>query len=259
MFRAILLNVLYMNNPFTLQGKTILVTGASSGIGKRIAIRTSEMGASVVVTGRNEERLADTVALLDANNNHRKIVWDLSATDTIKDFVSILPELDGIVMDAAIFDTTIARHLKLDKMHKMFNTNTFANIALVQALLKQKKLNNGSSVVFISSVASTRPYKGNALYSATKGAINSFSKVLAVELGAQRIRVNCIHPGIVKTVADPKDWAVTKEELSAEEARYPLGFGEPDDIAYAAVYLLSDVAKWVTGSDMIVDGGQSII
>ena len=162
-------------------------------------------------------------------------------------------------MDAAIFDTTVARHLKLDKMRLMFNTNTFANIALIQALLKYKKLKAGSSVVFISSVASTRPYKGNALYSATKGAINSFSKVLAVELGVQKIRVNCIHPGIVRTNANPQDWAVTKEELSAEEARYPLGFGNPDDIAYAAVYLLSDVAKWITGSDMIVDGGQSIV
>lgn len=248
-----------MNNPFTLQGKTIMVTGASSGIGKRIAIRSSEMGASVIVTGRNEERLDETITLLDPNIGYKKIVWDLSLIETVKDFVSQLPELDGIVMDAAIFDTTVARHLKLDKMHQMFNTNTFANIALVQALLKQKKLKNGSSVVFISSVASTRPYKGNALYSATKGAINSFSKVLAVELGTQKIRVNCIHPGIVRTKTDSKDWAVTKEELSAEEARYPLGFGEPDDIAYAAVYLLSDVAKWVTGSDMIVDGGQSII
>lgn len=248
-----------MNNPFSLQGKTILVTGASSGIGKRIAIRTSEMGANLVVTGRNEERLSETLSLLDANNSHQKIVWDLSETDTVKDFVTLLPELNGIVMDAAIFDTTVARHLKLDKMRLMFNTNTFANIALVQALLKQKKLKNGSSVVFISSVASTRPYKGNALYSATKGAINSFSKVLAVELGAQKIRVNCIHPGIVRTAPDAEVWAVTQDQLSQEEARFPLSFGEPDDIAYAAVYLLSNVAKWVTGCDMIVDGGQSII
>ena len=132
-----------MNNPFSLLGKTILVTGASSGIGKRIAIRTSEMGANVVVTGRNEERLTSTLSLLEASNIHQKIVWDLSETDTVKDFVSQLPELDGIVMDAAIFDTTVARHLKLDKMHAMFNTNTFANIALVQALLKQKKLKVG--------------------------------------------------------------------------------------------------------------------
>lgn len=248
-----------MNNPYTLEGKTILVTGASSGIGKRIAIRTSEMGANVIATGRNEERLAGTLSLLDDKHSHQKVAWDLSEVDTVKDFVSQLPEIDGIVMDAAIFDTTVARHLKLDKMRLMFNTNTFANIALIQALLKQKKLKNGASVVFISSVASTRPYKGNALYSATKGAINSFSKVLAVELGAQKIRVNCIHPGIVRAEVDLGDWAVTQDQLSQEEARYPLGFGEADDIAYAAVYLLSDVAKWVTGSDMIVDGGQSII
>lgn len=248
-----------MSNPFSLQGNTILITGASSGIGKRIAIRCSEMGARVIITGRNEQRLSETLSMMDATNEHQMISWDLSETDTIKEFAKQIPELDGIVMDAAIFDTTIVRHLKMDKMRNLFNTNTFANIALVQALLKQKKLKSGGSVVFISSVASTRPYKGNALYSATKGAINSFAKVLAVELGAQKIRVNCIHPGIVKTNPNPDEWAVTQEELSAEEARYPLGFGEPDDIAYAAVYLLSDVAKWVTGSDMIVDGGQSII
>lgn len=135
-----------MNNPYSLEGKTILVTGASSGIGKRIAIRASEMGASVVVTGRNEERLAGTLSLLDDKHSHQKIAWDLSETDTVKDFVSQLPELDGIVMDAAIFDTTVARHLKLDKMRSMFNTNTFANIALVQALLKQKKLKKGLTV-----------------------------------------------------------------------------------------------------------------
>lgn len=248
-----------MSNPFSLQGKTILVTGASSGIGKRIAIRVSEMGANLIVTGRNDERLTETLSQLCANNEHQKIVWDLSETDNVKNFVTNLPELDGIVMDAAIFDTTVARHLKLEKMLVMFKTNTFANIALIQALLKQKKLKNSASVIFISSVASTRPYKGNALYSATKGAINSFSKVLAVELGSQKIRVNCIHPGIVRTVVNPDEWAVTQDQLSQEEARYPLGFGEPDDIAYAAVYLLSDVAKWITGSDMIVDGGQSII
>lgn len=248
-----------MNNPFSLKDKTILVTGSSSGIGRKIAIRCSEMGAGVVVTGRNEQRLNDTFLALNPGIEHKQIICDLSVTDNIKDFVSQLPELNGVVMDAAIFDTTIVRHLKLDKMHAMFNTNTFANIALVQALLKQKKLKNGSSVVFISSVASTRPYKGNALYSATKGAINSFSKVLAVELGAQKIRVNCIHPGIVRPEGDPNEWAVTQDQLAQEEARYPLGFVGTDDIAYAAVYLMSDVSKWVTGTDMIVDGGQSII
>ena len=217
------------------------------------------MGADVIISGRNEERLQQTLESLNSEGIHSSIACDLSNLDNIASFVNQLPILDGIVMDAAIFDTTIVRHLKRDKMELMFNTNTFSNITLVQTLLKKKKIRNGGSIVFISSVASTRPYKGNALYSATKGAINSFSKVLAVELGGQKIRANCLHPGIIKREVAPSTRVVTNEELVAEEARYPLGFGNVDDIAYAAVYLLSDVSKWMTGSDMVVDGGQSII
>lgn len=246
-------------NPYSLENKQLLITGASSGIGRAIAVRCSEMGANVIITGRNEDRLKQTLESLYSGGNHSTIACDLSNLDNIASFVDQLPVLDGMVMDAAIFDTTIVRHLKREKMEQMFNTNTFSNITLVQLLLKKKKIAPGGSIVFISSVASTRPYKGNALYSATKGAINSFSKVLAVELGGQKIRVNCIHPGIVRKNGVSKDWAVTKEELSAEEARYPLGFGSVDDIAYAAIYLLSDVSQWITGTDLVVDGGQSII
>lgn len=248
-----------LNNPFSLSGKHIFVTGASSGIGRAIAVRCSEMGANMIITGRNEERLQQTYDMLDANGCHQSIVCDISNLDNIEALVDKLPILDGLVMDAAIFDTTIVRHLKREKMEQMFQTNTFSNITLVQILLKKKKINNGGSIIFISSVASNRPYKGNALYSATKGAINSFSKVLAVELGNQKIRVNCIHPGIIKKDIAPATRVVTTEELNKEEARYPLGFGTVDDIAYTSVFLLSDVSKWMTGSDIIVDGGQSII
>lgn len=247
-----------MHNPYSLENKTILVTGASSGIGKQIALRCSEMGSRVVITGRNEDRLHDTFKRL-VGVGHQEIICDLSDESVIPDFVKQIPLLDGVVLCAAIFDTTVIRHLKGQKIHDIFNANTFSNIFLSQQLLKTKKVNNGASIVFISSVASTKPYKGNALYSASKGAINSFSKVMAVELGCQKIRVNCIHPGIVRANIFTNDWAVTEEQLNIEEARFPLGFGEPDDVAYAAIYLLSDVSKWVTGSDLIIDGGQSII
>lgn len=247
-----------MNNPFSLSNKIILVTGASSGLGRQIALRCSESGANMIISGRNEQRLDETFQQLCKDSNHTKIVCDLTVRENIKTLVESLPVLDGIVMDAAIFDTTIVRHLKEEKMDAMFSTNTFANILLVQTLLKKKRIRNGGSVIIISSVASTRPYKGNALYSATKGAINSFAKVAALELAVQKIRVNCIHPGIISS-GNAIEKTISLEDLKKENDRMPLGFGKPDDIAYAAVYLLSDVANWITGSDIIVDGGQSII
>lgn len=247
-----------MNNPFSLEGKTILVTGASSNIGRQIAIKCSEMGAKMIVTARSEERLKETVAAMEGDG-HQLTVSDLSDAEQIPVLVEQLPELDGIVMCAAIFRTTPIRNNRRKYTEEMFNTNTFANIDLVQLLLKNKKIKDGGSILFISSVAAYRPYAGNALYSATKGAINSFCQVLAIEQGSKKIRANCISPGIIKRDLKVKEWAVTQEELAKEEARFPLGFGHTEDIAYAAVYMMSDASKWVTGTNMIVDGGQSII
>ena len=212
----------------------------------------------MVVVGRNEERLQETSESLFLTNN-QKIIFDLQNSEGIPAFVDSLPTLDGVVLCAAIFDTTVVRHIREEKVQQMFNTNTFSNILLVQQLLKKKKINPLGSIIFISSVASYRPYKGNALYSATKGAVNSFSKVTALELSAQKIRVNCLHPGIVKRYTGLREGAISIEDQKKEESRIPLGFGSPDDIAYAAVFLLSDGARWITGTDLIVDGGQSII
>lgn len=247
-----------MNNPFSLEGKTILVTGSSSNIGRKIAIRCSEMGAKVIVAARDEERMKATVADM-SGEGHLYHQVDLSDAESIAALVEALPVLDGIVLCAARFDSTPVKNIKRDLVQSMFETNTFANFDLVQKLLKMKKIEKGGSIVFISSVASMRPYKGNSLYSATKGAINSFSKVLATELGSRQIRVNCIHPGIVRREEGIREGTLTAEQQKTEMEKFPLGMGEPDDIAYASVYLLSNVAKWVTGIDLIVDGGQSLI
>lgn len=247
-----------MINPFLLEGKTILVTGASSNIGRQIAVKCSEMGAKVIATARNEERLKETMDKM-TGEGHQFISSDLSEAEQIPTLVQQLPELDGIVMCAAIFRTTPIRNNRRKYTEELFKTNTFANIDLVQLLLKNRKIKDGGSVLFISSVAAYRPYAGNALYSATKGAINSFCQVLAIEQGNRKIRANCVSPGIIQSDMEVKDWAVTQEELDKEEARFPLGFGHTEDIAYAAVYMMSDASKWVTGTNMIVDGGQSII
>lgn len=247
-----------MNNPFSLEGKTILVTGSSSNIGRKIAIRCSEMGAKIIVAARDEERMRGTVADM-AGGGHQYRQVDLSDAASIAALAEALPVLHGVVLCAARFDSTPVKNIKRDLVQSMFETNTFANFDLVQKLLKMKKIEKGGSIVFISSVASMRPYKGNSLYSATKGAINSFSKVLATELGAKQIRVNCIHPGIVRRDEGVREGALTVEQQREEMAKFPLGMGETDDIAYAAVYLLSNVAKWITGIDLIVDGGQSLI
>ncbi len=247
-----------MENLFNLTGKTILVTGASSGIGKQTAIRCSEYGARVVITGRNEARLNETYSQLSGDENNQ-ILCDLSTDKGPIELVEQLPILDGLMLCAGFSKTQLIKHTKSDYLRDVFNTNTFSNFSIIQYLLKQKKIVNGGSIVLVSSVASHRPYKGNAMYSASKGALNSFAKVLSIELAPQKIRVNCIEPGIIIDLNTWKEGAISVDQWKQENDRMPLGFGEPDDIAYATIYLLSDVSKWVTGSSMVVDGGQSLI
>ena len=210
------------------------------------------------MAARDEERMKATVTDM-AGKGHLYHTVDLSNAKSIAALAEILPILDGVVLCAARFDSTPVKNIKRETILSMFETNTFANFDLVQKLLKMKKIEKGGSIIFISSVASMRPYKGNSLYSATKGAINSFSKVLATELGSRQIRVNCIHPGIVRREEGIREGTLTAEQQKTEMEKFPLGMGEPDDIAYASVYLLSNVAKWITGIDLIVDGGQSLI
>lgn len=244
-------------NPFTLEGKFILVTGASSGIGRATAIECSKMGAKVIITGRNEERLRETYSRLEGADNI-SIVFDITNGDELKTFCSEIPPLDGIVMCAGITKTLPVKFNTRTNIEEVFNTNTFSNIALIGELLKQKCITNNASIIFISSVASYRPYKGNSLYSASKGALNSYAKVLAVELASRKIRVNIIMPGIVKTKMLDEQ-VFSDEELILENDRIPLGFGVAADIACGCLYLLSNASKWITGTEFVIDGGQSII
>ena len=245
-----------MNNPFSLENKRIFVTGASSGIGQCIAIECSKMGAKMVVTARNQERLHETVSQL-ATSDSQEIIADISTIEGVDAIVEQVPELDGLVLNAGIIHTAPVKFINEENLMAVFNTNILSSIRLVQRLIKKKKLNRNASVVFISSISTFQVKKGNSLYSATKGAVNSFAKALAIEVGHLGIRVNCIQPGNIKTrVMDAG--AITEEQRAEYMKKYILGEGEPIDVAYPAIYLLSNAAKWVTGSIFTIDGGGTL-
>lgn len=241
-------------NPFSLTGKTILVTGASSGIGRGIAIACSKMGASVIVNGRNEERLNETLLHMSRENN-QKLVADLSNTGQISTMVASLPKLDGIVHCAGIGQRILCKQLQEKDIDEVTTANFKAPVLLQTEILKQKKINKESSIVFIASIAPESPSVGNAIYSASKGAIISYANCLAVELAPRKIRVNCISPAMVWTDLILKG-GVTEDELRQDEQKYPLKrYGKPEDIANLAVYMLSDASSWMTGSNVKITGG----
>lgn len=245
-----------MGNPFSLEGKTILVTGASSGIGKGVAVDCSKMGANMVVSARNNERLNETLENLE-NGNHQKIMADLCNDVDIDRLVDNCPVLDGIVLCAGIIKTLPVKNINNDAIESIFNTNIISNIKLSSRLLKRKKFNRGASVVFISSVSTFNVKVGNSLYSATKGAVNSFAKAMALEVAKTKMRVNCIQPGFVPSEI-LKNHGLGEDALQWYAERHPLGFGTPTDIANACIYLLSDASRWVTGSIFTIDGGYTL-
>ena len=242
-------------NPYSLNGKTVLVTGASSGIGVGIAVECSKMDANVIITGRNEERLGKTLSLMA--NEGRSISCDLTKDEDIERLTAELPALDGIVFNAGIIKTVTIKHISKQNIDDVFKTDILSSIQIVQKLLKSKKINKGGSIVFISSIATSRARIGNSLYSAAKGGVNSFAKCLALELANQRSTVNCIQPGFVKSNM-LVDGAISQAQIDEFLKNYPLGMGDPKDIAMACVYFLSDAAKWVTGSVLNVDGGGTL-
>jgi len=243
-----------MNSVYSLKEKVVLITGASSGIGKQVALRCSEAGSFTIITGRDNARLNDVFHSLSSEKK-QKFICDLSDEKEIIDLVSSLPLLDGVVLCAGMAKTAPVKYNSRSSVEEIFITNTFSNITLIQHLLRQNKIMKGASIVFISSMASLKPYKGNSLYAASKGAINSFAKVMALEYGAKNIRVNCIQPGIIRTKPVSN---FSEEEMAKQSAMIPLGFGTLDDIAYGCIYLLSEAGKWITGIDLIIDGGQLI-
>lgn len=248
-----------MYNPFSLVGKTILVTGASSGIGRSIAIECSKMGAHVIITARNESRLQETLMAMEGSNN-KYIVADLVKEEDVAKLVSSICQLDGVVHNAGVGNRVLTKSIKSEDIDYVFAPNTYAPILLQRALMKSKLIKKGGSIVFIASRAPFAPSIGNAVYSASKGAILGYANVLGLEVAPQKIRVNSICPAMVWTELVSKDAEMMGEDYSEIEKRYPLKrYGKPEDIAYLTVYLLSDASSWMTGSSIDITGGAKIL
>lgn len=244
-------------NPFSLKGKTILVTGASSGIGQATAVECAQMGAEVVITGRDTKRLQATADLM--GNLKAQIAADLTNQEDVERLVASLPPLDGAVLCAGNSTTLPLQFGSREKFDEMFNVNFFAPVELLRLMYKKKVLQKGASVVLIASIGGTHSFMpGNGVYGASKAALNSLMKYAAREYASRKIRVNSICPGMVDTPLIHRG-TITEEQLAEDAKRYPLGrYGKPDDIANGVVYLLSDASSWLTGHDLVIDGGFSI-
>lgn len=244
------------NTPFSLSGKTVLITGASSGIGRAVAVLCSQMDATVIITARNEKRLQETLSQMGNPERHIVLQGDLTSLNDTERIVEQLPPLDGIVHCAGIGLRKICKQIEESDIDLVMNTNFKAPVMLQTAVLKHKKINKNSSIVFIASRAAESPSTGNALYSASKGALISYANCLGLELAQRLIRVNAISPAMVWTDL-VLSGGVSKEQLEEDEKKYPLKrYGRPDDIANLAVYLLSDASSWMTMNNIPISGGR---
>lgn len=247
-----------MEKLFSLEKKNILVTGASSGIGKSVAINTALQGATVILLARNNERLAATLESLDPNESHKVVCCDLSSKSDLDNIVEELEPIDGLVLNAGAVKLAPIAFINDDTIDDLFELNIQSSIRLIQRLVKKRKLKKGASIVFISSIATKKATIGNAVYNATKGAVNSFVKSLALELAKKKIRANAILPGFVTTNI-MKNSGVTYVDLESHLKNYPIGrYGKPEDIAFLSIYLLSNQSNWMTGSLINLDGGFSL-
>lgn len=246
------------DHPFSLAGKTIFITGASSGIGRSIAVECSKMGANLILTGRNEDRLQETMDKLEGEG-HQQHIADLSQSGQIALLIEKLPLLDGFVSNAGMSRLLPVQFINEKDLQTVFQINTVASIMLTRGLVKQKKFRNPSSIVFTSSISgvySVSPASG--IYAASKGAIHGFMKTAALELAKKGIRCNSVNPGFVETdLTEFKELTDAQRQTHLE--KYPLKrFGKPNDVAFAVIYLLSEAASWVTGTALRIDGGFTL-
>ncbi len=250
-----------MYNPFSLEEKTILVTGASSGIGYQCAVDCVKMGAKVVAIGRNKERLEEVVCAMDGKGVSYS--FDLSKLEGIKDLVAKIVEehgkLDGFIHAAGIEVTNPVKLSKPEEYESLFQVNCLSAFEIVKNLCGIKTFNKGGSIVLISSISGVIARKGLSAYAASKGALMSASRVMALEMASREVRVNTVSPGTILTpmmqsVLD----AMNEDDKEKRIEGFPLGLGKTTDISNVCIYLLSDASRWLTGQNIIIDGGYSI-
>ena len=251
-----------MYNPYSLEGKTILVTGASSGIGKATAIECAKLGASVVITARNEVRLKSVLAELDTTRGqtHQMKIADIATDEGLDALITALPVVDGVSSNAGIaLGNSPIKFIGEEQMHSLMQTNTYSHVLLAKLLFKKKVINKYGSIVFTASIGGTVSYgPGNTLYGMSKNALLAFAKYAAIEFAPRGIRVNCVSPGMIETSLINLD-ALTEEDKAIDADKYLLKrYGKPEEVARTTAFLLGDASSFITGTVIVVDGGYSV-
>lgn len=250
-----------MYNPFSLDGKTILVTGAGGGIGRATAVACSRMGATLFVTDINEETLAETLSLLETEGGrkHRMFTADLTNDEALDKMSAEMPQLDGIVCNAGISKVLPIQFLNAADMERIMAINAFAPMYMTQRLYKKKLINKGGSIVYTVSISGVKMVSmGGVMYAVSKNALDAFMRNAALEFAARNIRVNSVNPSRVKTPLIQNS-VYSEEEVAKDLQTYPLRrYAEPEEIANSIVFLLSDAASYITGHALIVDGGKTL-
>ncbi|MDZ7743382.1 MAG: SDR family oxidoreductase [Bacteroidota bacterium] len=243
-------------NAFDLTDKTILVTGASSGLGRQCAISISEHGGKLIITGRKQDKLQQTFDRLQGEG-HLMIPADLTKKQDVEELVDQLPGLNGVIYSTGISELSPARFITEESIEKTFRISFDASVLLTGKLLAKKKLIKGNcSLLFISSISTRYPFVGGAMYVSAKAALEGYARVLALELAPKRIRSNCIAPAFVKTpMLDGTAANYSQEAVKKIEDQQILGLGEPEDVANTAVFYMSDASKWITATNLILGGG----
>lgn len=251
-----------MYNPFSLENKTILVTGASSGIGRAIALECAKLGANLVINGRNTERLKATYTALDTSfgQQHQMIVADLTTQDGLDHLISQKILFDGVSSNAGIVTgNKPIKFIEEDDLLNVIHTNTVSHILLAKLLFKKKLLNKNASYVFTASIGGTVSHgPGNTIYGVSKSGIDSFMKYAAIEFAARGIRCNSVCPGMIETPMINLD-ALTDEDKAKDAEKYLLKrYGKPEEVAHLHAFLLSDASSYITGDSIVIDGGYTV-